>query len=132
MVDPGRAVEITVEPKRAELAIAGDVGDAPRGPVASCLKMAQQRVLGQMLPEQLLGSGEVKHLCGLDLPGHLDWADQVVVRVRLGRHQAGYQADHTAWKLAAAGPVQLGEPVAELVQQPAVERHDPVSATGPG
>jgi hypothetical protein len=69
MVDSGRAVEITVEPKRAELTIAGDVGDAPRGPVASCLKMAQQRVLGQMLLEQLLGIGEVKYPCGLDLPG---------------------------------------------------------------
>ena len=79
ILDPRRAVEVAVEAERAELPVARDVGDAPGGEVAGYLVVVQEGMLGQMLPEQLHGIGEVKHLGGLDLPGNGDRADQVVI-----------------------------------------------------
>jgi hypothetical protein len=132
MVDPGRAVEIAVEPERAELAFAGDVRDAAGGQIAGFLVMAQEGMLGQVLLKQLLSIREINRLGGLDLPGDADRAKQVVIRAGLGGHQAGCKPDHAAGEIAAVGQVQLGEPVTEPVQQTAVKRHNRASLTAPG
>ena len=70
----GLAVEVAVEAKRPELTVAEEIRDPQRASVAGGLTVGKNRMLGQMLPEQLgavrevshSGLGSTRYRCSLD------------------------------------------------------------------
>ena len=69
VVDFAPAVEVAVKAEGAELAVAEEVGDPPGPAVPGGPEVGQDRVLGQMLLEQLDAAGEGADVGGLDEPG---------------------------------------------------------------